>query len=65
MNKLSLLLMTSMLLLFTACGEPSLSSEGVKKEYYTGGGLRSAFIPSDKTGQNGMLKQYGYNGKIT
>jgi len=37
----------------------------VKKEYFTGGQIRSKFIMSDNTGQNGLLKRYGYDGKIT
>ena len=37
----------------------------VKKEYFTGGKLRSEFIMSDKSGQNGLLKKYGYDGKLT
>lgn len=37
----------------------------VKKSYFTGGQIQSKFIMSDNTGQNGLLKRYGYNGKIT
>lgn len=44
---------------------PNLLGSNVKKEYFTGGKIRSKFIMSDKTGQNGLLKRYGYNGKIT
>jgi len=44
---------------------PNLFGSNVKKEYFTGGKLRSEFIMSDKTGQNGLLKKYGYNGKLT
>ena len=65
MKKLSLFLCVCVLLSFTACDSPSFSKGDVKRKYYTGGGLRSEFIPSDKTGQNGVLKQYGYNGKLT
>ena len=57
-----------MLLILTACSTPELSNpfgKKVKKEYFTGGGLRSEFIMSDNTGHNGLLKQYGYNGKLT
>lgn len=44
---------------------PDIFGSNVKKEYFTGGKLRSEFIMSDKTGQNGLLKKYGYNGKLT
>jgi len=57
-----------MLLVLTACSTPEFSSpfgKKVKKEYFTGGGLRSEFIMSDDTGHNGLLKQYGYDGKLT
>ena len=47
------------------CSSPHLFKSNVKKEYFTGGKLRSEFIMSDKTGQNGLLKRYGYNGKLT
>ena len=36
----------------------------VKKEYFTGGKLRSEFVITDSNGQNGLLKKYGYNGKL-
>lgn len=65
MKNFTLLLTLSAFLFFTACDSPSLYSGPSKKKYYTGGGLQSEFIPSDKTGQNGLLKQYGYNGKVT
>jgi len=44
---------------------PNLFGSNVKKEYFTGGKLRSEFIMSDKTERNGLLKKYGYNGKLT
>lgn len=44
---------------------PNLFGSNVKKEYFTGGKIRSEFIMSDKTGRNGLLKKYGYNGKLT
>ena len=67
MKKLSLLLLATFVLFsLSACDSSSLTPKGpVKKKYYTGGGLQSEFIPSDKTGHNGVLKQYGYNGKMT
>lgn len=42
-----------------------LPRKHVKKEYFTGGKIRSKFIMSDKTGLNGILEKYGYTGKIT
>ncbi len=36
----------------------------VKKEYFTGGKLRSELIMSDETEQNGVLKEYGYEGEL-
>lgn len=65
MKKLSLLLSVFVLLSFTACDGPSLSGKTVKKTYFTGGGLQTEFIMDDKTGQNGVLKKYGYSGKLT
>ncbi len=65
MKKLSLLLSVFVLLSFTACDGPGLSGKTVKKTYFTGGGLQTEFIMDDKTGQNGVLKKYGYNGKLT
>jgi len=65
MKHLSLPIFIFALLFFTACDGPSLSGKTVKKEYFTGGQLRSEFIMDDKTGQNGLLKRYGYDGHIT
>jgi antitoxin component YwqK of YwqJK toxin-antitoxin module len=39
-----------------------VGGKSVKKEYYTGGEVRSEFIMDDKTGKNGILKEYRYNG---
>ena len=65
MKKLSLLLSVLVLLSLTACDGPGLSGKTVKRTYFTGGGLQTEFIMDDKTGQNGVLKKYGYNGKLT
>ena len=65
MKQLSLLLAVFVLLSLTACDGPNLSGKEVKKEYFTGGGLRSEYIMDDKSGQNGLLKKYGYNGHLT
>jgi len=67
MKKLSFFLSIFVLLSFTACTTPKLSNpfkSNVKKEYFTGGKIRSAFEMSDDSGQNGLLKKYGYNGKL-
>ncbi len=65
MKKLSLLLLTFLLLSFTGCSTPSLTGKKVKKEYFTGGQVRTEFIMDDDTEQNGLLKKYGYNGNVT
>ncbi len=64
MKILSLFLVLLPLLFFTACDGPSLGKK-VKKEYFTGGKIRSEFFMSDSTGQNGILKKYGYDGHLT
>jgi antitoxin component YwqK of YwqJK toxin-antitoxin module len=65
MKKLSVLLSLLMILSLTACGVPGLSGKKVKKEYFTGGKIRTEFIMDDNTEQNGLLKKYGYNGNVT
>lgn len=65
MNKFSLFLSIFVLFFFSACTSPSLLGKTVKKEYFTGGKIRSEFIMDDNTGQNGLLKQYGYTGHMT
>ncbi|HSR73713.1 MAG TPA: hypothetical protein VLL31_02630 [Sulfurovum sp.] len=64
MKNLSLLLSVFVLLSLSACKEPSLSGKTVKKEYFTGGKIRSEFIMDDDSGQNGILKRYGYDGNV-
>lgn len=65
MKKLSMLLSVFVLLSFTACDGPGLAGKTVKKTYFTGGGLQTEFIMDDKSGQNGLLKTYGYDSKLT
>ncbi|MEA1879262.1 MAG: hypothetical protein U9N11_01275 [Campylobacterota bacterium] len=36
-----------------------------KREYFTGGKVRQEFIMTDKSGRNGLIKKYGYSGRIT
>ena len=64
MKKLSLFLSIFILLFLSACQEPGLSAGTVKKEYYTGGQIRSEFIMSDESGRNSLRKEYGYDGHV-
>jgi len=66
MKALSLFLVLFSLFFFTACEGPSVGGKGkVKKEYYTGGKIRSEFIMTDSSGHNGLLKKYGYESHLT
>jgi antitoxin component YwqK of YwqJK toxin-antitoxin module len=68
MKKLTFFLSIFILLILTACSTPEFSNpfgKKVKKEYFTGGGLRSEFILSGDSGNTGLLKKYGYDGKLT
>lgn len=62
MKYLALLFAT---LFIIGCSTPNLIGKNVKKTYFTGGQLHTEFILDDNTGQNGLLKTYGYDGKIT
>lgn len=37
----------------------------IKREYFTGGKIRQEFIMTDKSGRNGLIKKYGYDGRVT
>jgi len=65
MKHVSLLLLFCAMFFFSACEGPSLGGEKVKKKYFTNGQLREEFIMSDSTEQNGLLKKYGPDGKLT
>ena len=69
MNKLRVFISIVSIIGLSACSSPdapSLSSSGnVQRKYFTNGQIMSEFIMSDKTGQNGLLKKYGYDGKVT
>jgi len=66
MKTVSLFLILFSLIFFTACEGPNVGGKGkVKKEYFTGGKIRSEFFMTDSTGQNGLLKKYGYEGHLT
>ncbi len=64
MKALSLFLLLFSLIFFTACEGPSMGGK-VEKTYFTGGKVKSEFIMTDSTGQNGQLKKYGYEGHVT
>lgn len=49
----------------TPTASPAPFGKKVKREYFTGGRVRSEFIMDDDTGQNGTLKKYGFDGKLT
>jgi antitoxin component YwqK of YwqJK toxin-antitoxin module len=69
MKTLSFFLALFLSLFFmTGCSSSSLPNPfgaKVKKEYFTGGKLRSEFIMEKGSEQNGVLKKYGYDGRIT
>ena len=60
-----ILFVTLFIFQFTGCTSPQLSGANVKKEYFTGGQIRSELIMDDSMGKSGVLKKYGYNGKVT
>jgi len=68
MKKITFSLSLFTLLVLSGCSISNISipfGKKVKKEYFTGGQIRSEFIMDDNTGQNGILKKYGYDGKLT
>jgi len=65
MKRLFSLSLVLFLFLLTGCEGPSLFGGKVKKEYFTNGQIRSEFIMSDSTQQNGLLKKYGPEGELT
>jgi len=65
MTRISFFLSIFIFIFFTACSTPDLSDKKVKKEYFTGGQIRSEFIMDDDSGRNGLLKKYGYEGYLT
>lgn len=64
-KKLSLLLSIFAILFFTGCDSPDLFGGKVEKTYFTGGQISSTYTWSDKSGKNGILRKYGYEGHIT
>ena len=65
MKIMTLLLTALVFFSLNSCESPSLMGKKVKKEYFTGGKVRSEFIMDDDTEQNGLLKMYGYGGHLT
>jgi antitoxin component YwqK of YwqJK toxin-antitoxin module len=60
------------IVLFTGCTSSGASaqstpanSKDVVREYFTGGKLMSEFFITDPSTQSGILKKYGYDGKLT
>jgi len=64
-KKLSLLLSIFTILFFTGCESPSLFGGKVETEYFTGGQISSTYTWSDESGKNGILRKFGYDGKMT
>jgi antitoxin component YwqK of YwqJK toxin-antitoxin module len=62
--KWSILFIIFSLTIFNGCDAPSLGGK-VKKEYFPNGQILSEFIMDDSTGQNGILKRYGPDEKLT
>ena len=63
--KINYLIALVSFLLLIGCQSPTLGGKKVKREYFTGGGLRSEFIMDDESGLNGLLKKYGPEGELT
>jgi len=59
-----LILVLFSLTFFNGCDGPSLGGK-VKKEYFPNGQVLSEFYMDDNTGQNGLLKRYGPDEKLT
>jgi antitoxin component YwqK of YwqJK toxin-antitoxin module len=64
-KKLFILISIFTILLLTGCDSPTPFGSKVEKTYFTGGKVSSTYTWEDSTGKNGILKKYGYNGKIT
>jgi len=65
MKQFAIAISIFMSVIFIGCDSPSLIGKKVKKTYFTGGQVSSEFIMEDNSGQNGFLKKYGYDGKLT
>ncbi len=65
MKYISLIFFLLVFFSLTGCDGPGLFGKTIKKEYFTGGKLRSEFTMDDESGFNGTLKKYGYEGHVT
>ena len=70
MKKLAISILALLLIGLSGCSNSPRPNKpitvgNVKKEFFTNGDIMSEFIMSDSTGQNGLLKKYGYDGKLT
>ena len=64
-KKLSLLFFLFTILFFTGCDTPNPFGGKVEKTYFTGGQISSTYTWSDKSGKNGILRKFGYEGHMT
>jgi len=64
-KKISILIFSILIVFFSGCSTPSLSTKKVDTTYYTGGQIRSTFTWTDKTGKNGIKRTFGYEGETT
>lgn len=76
MKKSSLFLSIALLLSLNACSQSALLGKKVQKEYidpvtrkvqneyFLSGNIHSEFIMNDNTGQNGIRKEYGNDGRV-
>ena len=60
----NLFILSTLIFSLISCDSPSLFGKKVKKDYFTGGKVRSEFIMDDETEQNGVFKTYGYEGEL-
>jgi antitoxin component YwqK of YwqJK toxin-antitoxin module len=64
-KKISLSILSILIMLLSGCSAPSLGAKKVETKYYTGGQVRSTFTWTDKTGKNGIQRTFGYEGETT
>jgi antitoxin component YwqK of YwqJK toxin-antitoxin module len=64
-KKLYLPLFIFTILILAGCDATVPFGKKVEKTYFTGGQVSSTFTWSDSSGKNGILKKYGYSGKVT
>ena len=64
-KKISLSILSILIMLLSGCSAPSLGAKKVETKYYTGGQVRPTFTWTDKTGKNGIQRTFGYEGETT